>query len=162
MEKVVFLFFAIVSVVFALTVIFAKKPIYSVLSLVVVMIAFSGLYVLLSAEFVAVIQVLLYAGGVMVLFLFVIMLLNMRQDIETMRLDIRRLLGFAFGGVLIIEFVITIFSFSFPNKSHIYGGIKEIARVMFHKYLVPFELLSIFLLVGILGSIAIIKRERDV
>ena len=162
MEKVVFLFFAIVSVVFALIVIFAKKPIYSVLSLVVVMIAFSGLYVLLSAEFVAVIQVLLYAGGVMVLFLFVTMLLNMRQDIETMRLDIRRLLGFAFGGVLIIEFVITIISFSFPNKSHIYGGIKEIARVMFHKYLVPFELLSIFLLVGILGSIAIIKRERDV
>jgi len=162
MEKVVFWIFAVVSIFFSLSVIFAKKPMYPVLSLVLVMFAFSGLYVLLSADFVAIIQILLYAGGVMVLFLFVIMLLNIRRDSEKIEFDFRRLLGFAFGGILIIEFILTLFSFSFPKNKDIYGGIKEIARLLFHKYIVPFELLSILLLVGILGSIAIVKREKDI
>lgn len=165
-----FYLFAGISIAFSLMVVLKKNPVNSAFSLVLVFFAFAGIYALLDAHLIATLQVLVYAGAIMVLFIFVIMLLNA----DTPSLDLRHTpLYIKIGsGALILAFaasVIAVFKNHAPlvgpgKYSHDFvqmagGNTQVISELMFSEYILPFELTSVLLLGGIVGAVAIAKRD---
>ena len=148
----------------------SRSPMSSLLFLVLAFFSLAALYVLLGAHFIAAIQVIVYAGAIMVLFLFVIMLLNLGHDY---RPDLRRagwlIAGFTAAGligyVLAAAFAAPAAVASGPGQAAIEASIRElnavgaIAQPLFRDYLVPFELTSILLLVAIVGAVLLAKRR---
>ena len=166
MATAVFLFAAALAVAGAIGVVVARDPIRSVLSLVVVMIALSVLFLLLSAQFVFAVQVIVYAGAVMVLFLFVIALLGPVREGPDRRLPSQLMLGVA---------VIAVFGFTLygalqgiryaepqPADMNVFGTVQDIAIGLFTRYLYPFELTSLILLVAAVGAIYLSRRDGSV
>jgi len=144
----------------ALWVVFSRQPIYSVLSLLVAMFCLATLFVMLGAYFVAALQILLYAGAVLVLFLFVIMLLNLEQEtLARMRPFTLRGLGAVVAILFCGELVWLITRSSSPT----FGGpapsgtVEQIGRLLFTKYLLPFELTSFLILAAIIGAITLAR-----
>jgi NADH-quinone oxidoreductase subunit J len=140
-----------------------KHPIDSALSLVVVMGSLAGLYLLLGAEFLAAIQVIVYAGAIMVLFVFVIMLLNAGEEEHTRGSKIALLFGVP--GMLIIAVLTAWIALkSQPSEQTVgvgslYGGAKEIGRLLFGDFLLPFEITSVLILIAIMGAVVLARRE---
>lgn len=168
-ESFFFYAFAATAVLMMLLVILLNNPVASALSLVMGLFSLSGLYILLEAPFVAVLQVLVYAGAVMVLFVFVIMLLKLRpEDLVQDKVTIGKagviLLAVPFVGVLINKFLSIPLEPSFKPVAANFGAPKEVGMLLFTKYLIPFELVSILLLVAIIGVIVLAYRgakDRD-
>jgi len=160
-----FYLFAAISVAASLLVIAQRNPIHSVLLLIASFGALSGLYVLLDAPFVAVIQIIVYAGAIMVLFLFVIMLLNLSDDGAEARHRGRvvfRLGAWIGGGVLAVELSAFFLRVPFPEPATPpagYGGAEAVATALFVDYLLPFELTSILLLVAVVGAVVLAQRR---
>jgi len=158
-----FLIFAVICVAGAVNLLAQKHPIESALSLVVVMGALAGLYLLLGAEFLAAIQVIVYAGAVMVLFVFVIMLLNAGVEEHTRGSKIALLFGvpgMVVGSVLAAWVLIH----SDPSAQKVavgslYGPPREIGRLLFTTYLLPFEITSVLILIAIMGAVVLARRE---
>lgn len=163
MELIVFYIFGGLAVATALGVVAFKNPISSAFSLVVSFFAVSALYAMLSAHFLAVVQVLVYAGAIMVLFIFVIMLLNLQGEelkekgFPTYFKVFTALFLAAFLGGLI--FVFKNFQGIFPQANEAFGTVKAVGRLLFTRYFVPFELTSVLLLVAIIGGVVLAKRE---
>ena len=162
LEALLFYFFSFSAVLSAIIVITNRRPTYGVLALAVVMLAISALFVLLKAYFVAVIQVLIYAGAILVLFLFVIMLLgvgNEDQARETSKLS--RIIRLLLPLVLLSELAILIFAFGVPPFAHkdVVGSVEAIGEALFSHYLLPFELISGILLIGIFGVVSLAHKE---
>jgi NADH-quinone oxidoreductase subunit J len=166
---ILFYLFAVVAVVASLLVIAQRNPVYSVLLLIASFGALSGLYVLLDAPFVAVIQIIVYAGAIMVLFLFVVMLLNApHEDTDA---DIERGLRRAgavrvFGGLLAVALVVELLwtlTVSGGESGAFAGGsvssVREIGRSLFTTYAFPFEVTSILILVAMVGAVVLARRE---
>jgi NADH-quinone oxidoreductase subunit J len=164
------LFYALaaIAVVASLLVISQHNPIYSVLLLIASFGALSGLYVLLDAPFVAVIQIIVYAGAIMVLFLFVVMLLNApKEDAEEARLHGIAAPGVRnFGAALAVALVAELWwalaknggeSGAFPGAS--VTSVAAIGRVLFQEYAFPFEVTSILILVAMVGAVVLARRE---
>jgi NADH-quinone oxidoreductase subunit J len=161
----VFFFFAALAVVGAVGVVTFHQPIRSVLSLVVVMLSLSVLFLLLSAQFVFAVQIIVYAGAVMVLFLFVIALLGPARELGRGRLR--------FQAGLSILFVLALFGLMYaliqgiqyrqPDKTDLslFGTVQSIAAGLFTTYLYPFELTSILLLVAAIGAIYLSRKRID-
>jgi NADH-quinone oxidoreductase subunit J len=170
MELVLFLGFSLIAIVAGGLVVFHPHPVKSALALVVSFFAIGGLYLLLQAEFIALMQVLVYAGAVMVLFLFVIMLLNLRPR-EQEKPGYRERLRFA--GPLAAVFLGALLTVIYsplarigrgggmdPQTVEAQGGnIRVIGRALFTDYLLPFEVTSILLLVAVVGVIVLAKRQ---
>lgn len=163
MNPILFYTFGGLAVVTALLTVTRKNPISSALWLVVCFFAFAALFATLSAHFIAVIQILLYAGAIMVLFIFVIMLLNMKEEeLKPRQMQFTGLLG---GGVVI--YLTFLFGLSLlknktglmPPLSEDFGYVSPIGRLLFTKYLIPFELTSVLLLTAIVGSVVMGKRK---
>jgi len=168
MDLAVFWIAAGVAAISAVNLIFQSKPINSVLSLVVVLFALAVIYLQLSAEFVAALQIIIYAGAIMVLFLFVVMLLNLQKNqFSSIRRPTLRSFGILFGGALIIEISLIIRAFA-PRAAHAgtpivgddFGSVGQIGRLLFDKYLLPFELTSILLLIAVAGALVLASRRR--
>ena len=168
MELVLFLIIAVISVVSAFLVVTQRNVIYSALFLVITLCGLAVLYLLLNAPFLAAIQIIVYAGAIMVLFLFVIMLLNLKKDeFGRDRKRIQKSIGILFGILLLVEVAIAIklgISKSFlnnlaPSLEEGFGGPHLLAELLFTKYLLPFELTSILLLVAIIGAIVLAKKR---
>ena len=163
---IIFYISAAVIVLAALNMVLQRTPVYSALSLIVVMCALAVVYLLLNAEFMAVIQVIVYAGAIMVLFVFVIMLLNAGAEAKKGRSFTAQLLGLpllvAFLG-LMAYFVQRLF----PRSTLVHfggfkgGGVADIGHALFTTFLLPFEVTSILILVAILGAIVLARREMD-
>lgn len=156
-----FYFFATVLILAALTVVLARNPIYSVLSLVVVIFSLASIFILLEAFFVGVILLLVYAGAVLVLFLFVVMLLNLNKE-EVARVKQSRLrpLGFLVGTAFLAELFWVIKASSLAETTSpgsIRGTIETIGRILFTDYLLPFELTSFLLLAAVIGIVSLTK-----
>ena len=162
-----FYLFAAVAVLASLLVIAQRNPIYSVLLLIASFGALSGLYVLLEAPFAAVIQIIVYAGAIMVLFLFVVMLLNAPQE-ET-DLDVRsgpRSGPLWFGALLAVTLAVqlvwalgrTVESGAFPGAA--VSSVSEIGRVLFTDYAFAFEVTSVLILVAMVGAVVLARREQ--
>lgn len=163
MELTIFYIFGALAVATALGVVAFKNPIASAFSLVVSFFAISAIYATLNAHFLAVIQVLVYAGAIMVLFIFVIMLLNLQADelkekgFSTHFKIIAALFLAAFLGALI--FIFKNYLGSFPLATETFGTVKSVGELLFSKYFVPFEFTSVLLLVAIIGGVVLAKRE---
>jgi NADH-quinone oxidoreductase subunit J len=163
MDVILFLIFALIAVVCAINVVVQTHPISSALSLVGVMGSLAVLYLLLGAEFIAAAQVIVYAGAIMVLFVFVIMLLNAGAETRTGRSylipGVPLLIGFL---GLMAFFVQRIFSDSTVSFGGFQGGgPKEIGHALFTTYLLPFEVTSILILVAIIGAIVLARKEIE-
>mgnify|MGYP001599732490 CR=1 FL=1 len=166
MTLAIFLIFAVLAVVCAINVVVQTHPISSAISLVGVMGSLAVLYLLLGAEFIAAAQVIVYAGAIMVLFLFVIMLLNAGTESKRGRSLVAQLLGapllVALLGLL-AYFVERLYprsvSVRFGGFTH--GTPLDIGRALFTTYLLPFEVISILILIAIVGAIVLARKEMD-
>ncbi|MDE0018163.1 MAG: NADH-quinone oxidoreductase subunit J [Candidatus Poribacteria bacterium] len=169
-EQILFYLFGAVSLIGAIAVISFRHPIYSALSLIVTFFAQAGLFILLGAHFVAAVQVIVYAGAIMVLFLFVIMLLNL-GTLSAKGAISRKLKGFAviLGILLAIEGVyIAANAISDPPDASAEAATESvntttytIGELLFNKYLLPFEVTSLILLAALIGVIVLVKRESQ-
>src|SRR4030067_329067 len=168
MGTIFFFVLAAVSVRSAILIVAQKNAVASALYLIVTLCSKAMLYLLLGASFLAVIQIIVYAGAIMVLFLFVIMLLNLRRDeFGPDKKKIQRVLAFALGAVWLIQVVAVIklglskmsLSPVTPEAALATGSVQTIGTSLFTDYLYPFEITSILLLVAILGSIVLAKKK---
>jgi NADH-quinone oxidoreductase subunit J len=166
MDIILFLIFAVIAVVCAINVVVQTHPISSAISLVGVMGSLAVLYLLLGAEFIAAAQVIVYAGAIMVLFVFVIMLLNAGAESRHGRSLMALLLGppllVALLGLL-AYFVQRLYprSVSVHFGGFTYGTPLDIGRALFTTYLLPFEVTSVLILIAILGAIVLARKEMD-
>jgi len=166
MEFLIFLITAIVLVVTAVLVIVQRNPVASALFLIAALCAQAVLYLLLKAPFLAVIQIIVYAGAIMVLFLFVIMLLNLRRDeFGPERRKLQKFFGILFAVILFIEIgaLVKLSLTGLPSASKgldpAFGGAHAVGKLLFTDYLFPFEVTSVLLLVAIVGAIVMAKRK---
>ena len=166
MDVILFLVFAIIAVVCAINVVVQTHPISSAISLVGVMASLAVLYLLLGAEFLAAAQVIVYAGAVMVLFVFVIMLLNAGAESKVGKSQVVQFLGLplAVAFLLLVAFFVKRM-FRSDTMVHFVGftggGVREIGRALFTTYLLPFEITSILILIAIIGAIVLARKEMD-
>ena len=152
---------------FAVLVITARSSVHSVLFLVVDFLFVAALYVLLGAQFVAIIQVIVYAGGIVVLYLFVVMLVNLKRPAEARR-DKRRLArpGLALAVVVLVEMAaIALYGYVGPLPAEAAqgglaaGNVEQVGMMLYTDYLVPFEVASMLLLVAMVGAIVLTRRN---
>lgn len=151
------------AIMFALMVVFSRNPVNSVLYLVLTFFCIAGHYLLLNAQFLAVVHIAVYAGAIMVLFLFVIMLMNLNQDTEPQKTIITKLIAGVIGGMLLLVMVGALkgteqLELTYYGHSEI-GLVKNLGKVLFKEYLFPFEIVSVLLLSALVGAIMIGKRE---
>jgi NADH-quinone oxidoreductase subunit J len=164
-ESIVFYTLAAVLLISSLVIVTRTNPIAAALSLVMAFVALAGLYGLLSASFVAVIQVLVYAGGIMVLIIFVIMILNLtNEELRPMKADrflTSIVLVIAGGGVFLPIFFIITAGIHATGLDLVdgFGNITEMSKLIFGKYIFPFEILSLVLLTAVVGALVISKRK---
>jgi len=164
MQDALFYIFAFLTLVFGFLVIanpFSRSPVTSAMFLVLTIVSLAGLFVLLHAFFLAAVQVLVYAGAVMVLFLFVIMLLDLKVE-ERRKL---RLLGVG-GGLVSAGAILAIFLSSLLHapldaaaSPTVEGGTLSLGKLLFTQYLLPFEIVSVLLLVAIVGVVLLSKKD---
>ena len=163
-EAAFFYIFTAMMVLAALLVVLSRQPVYSVLSLLAVMFCLACLFVMLGAYFLAALQILLYAGAVLVLFLFVIMLLNLAPEtLKRMRIFTARGAGtvaaLGFLGIFITLYTRSNHASSFPLPTLESGQVESIGRELFTAYLLPFELVSFIILAAIIGAVTLAKQE---
>jgi len=164
MESFVFYIFAIMVVIGGWIVISSRNLIYSAFSLLFTFVGLAGLYGLLMADFIAATQILIYAGGVLILLLFGIMLTARKTSIEITQSNLPRLPGAIISSLIFLLLMVVIFSE--PNwNSATNPGVREtvpmIGKLLMTKYLIPFELASILLLAALIGSVFIARREES-
>ncbi|MBY0489035.1 MAG: NADH-quinone oxidoreductase subunit J [Gemmatimonadaceae bacterium] len=159
-----FYFFALLAIVSALLFVTRKNPVPAALWLVNVMFALAGLYVMLDAPFVGAVQVLVYAGAIMVVFVFVVMLLNLGRDGIS---DLRGLparLGAGFVGLALLANLLVVRRESLPTlplAAPSENVVEPVAASLFTDYLVAFELTSLVLLVAVVGAVLLAKRKAQ-
>lgn len=151
------------AIMFALMVVFTRNPVNSVLYLVLTFFCIAGHYLLLNAQFLAVVHIAVYAGAIMVLFLFVIMLMNLNQDAEPQKTVVSKLVAGVLGGLLLIVLVGSLrgaetLTLKQHGASQI-GLVRNLGQVLFKEYLFPFEIVSVLLLSALVGAILIGKKE---
>ena len=165
MTQILFWFLSVVAVFSALMVITSKNPVYSVLWLIVTFFAISGHYILLNAQFLAIVNIIVYAGAIMVLFLFVIMLMNLNRETEPQKNRWLKLAGAISGGCLMLVLVAALKDVGDPksDKILVYSGeiglIKNLGKELFTTYVVPFEISSVLFLSAMVGAVVIGKKE---
>jgi NADH-quinone oxidoreductase subunit J len=166
MDVILFLTFALIAVLCGINVVVQTHPISSALSLIGVMGSLAVLYLLLGAEFIAAAQVIVYAGAIMVLFVFVIMLLNAGAEQKGSKALLARVLGIPLqlGLLGILSYII--YRVLPRSEAVKFGGFTEgtardIGRALFTQYLLPFEVTSVLVLIAILGAIVLARKEMD-
>jgi len=181
LQSVLFFFFSVVALLSAIMMILHRNPVYSAIFLIVTFFALAGFYVLLNAPFVASVHIIVYAGAIMVLFLFVIMLLNLKRDaIRERGKIVRRVFATLLVLILLAEIAVLIGGSILSSNSDgaiaaqqtivglangssdtttVVGNTKAIGRELFTTYILPFEIASVLLLVGIIGAVILAKRN---
>jgi NADH-quinone oxidoreductase subunit J len=158
----IFWFLAFLALLSALYVVFAKSPVHSVLSLIITFFAIAGHYLLLNAQFLAAVHIIVYAGAIMVLFLYVIMMLNLNKETEPHKKNYIKFVSVIAAGLLLVTFVAAfrgaeIAGEAKPNDS--IGLVAELGKVLFKEFLLPFEISSILLLSAMVGAVYLSKKE---
>ena len=154
------------AIMFALMVVFTRNPVNSVLYLVLTFFCVAGHYLLLNAQFLAVVHIVVYAGAIMVLFLFIIMLMNLNADTEPRKHIATRAIAGVVGGVLL--FVMVGALKGAEQLQLVQGGasqiglVKNLGKVLFSEFLFPFEIASVLLLAALVGAIMIGKRDTNI
>ena len=168
MEALLFYSLAAVMIVSSLMVIFRKNPVHSALFLVLTFFCLGAVYLLLHAQFIAAVQVIVYAGAIMVLFLFVIMLLNLEKETSSQSGHGMQKFSATVLSVLLAISLVSIMSAKVftgvkgtytPETVNTVGNSEVIGRLLFTEYLLPFEVTSVLLLAAIVGAIILSKRK---
>ena len=162
--QILFWFLSVVALFSAMMVITSKNPVYSVLWLIVTFFSLSGHYILLNAQFLAIVNIIVYAGAIMVLFLFVIMLMNLNQTTEPKKNKWLKLAGALAGGCLLLVLVAALRNTDIrQQEAQVNGGdiglISNLGKELFSTYVVPFEISSILFLSAMVGAVVIGKKE---
>jgi NADH-quinone oxidoreductase subunit J len=170
-EKALFIIFAVIAVASALNILLQRNPLYSALSLIGTLLSLSALYMTVRAQFIAAIQIVVYAGAIMVLFVFVIMLLNVpKAQPEVEKQKALRYLAIPFAGLLIAEmfYVLRLIPLrTLPplapsaNADQAVGTTWSIGTALFTDYLLPFEVTSVLILMAVVGAMVLARREGD-
>jgi NADH-quinone oxidoreductase subunit J len=163
MAQILFFYFATIILASAALVVILRNPVYSALSIFIMFLHVAGIFVLLNAEFIAAIQMLVYAGAILVLYLFVVMLLNLRREERYHR---QYVLGGLLGVVILTELLLVMFQSTFSPPTGPYtpavlqavGNTEAVGKALFTTYLLPFEVASLVLLAAMIGSIVLAKR----
>ncbi len=168
MELLIFYPLAIFTVLLALGVVFNNSPIGSAVSLIAMMLGLAGVFVVLQAHFLAVLQIIIYAGAIMVLFMFVIMLLNLKGDDKAWKMRDRNLYLSITTGVLVLlglyKLIEKITDTEFSEMAAVpdaFGTTEQIGTVLFTDYVLPFEVASILLLAAMVGAVVLAKTKVD-
>ena len=160
-----FYFLSFVAILSALLVVFSKNPVYSVLYLIITFFAIAGHYILLNAQFLAAVHIIVYAGAIMVLFLYVIMLLNLNRDTEPHKSNLLKFAATICAGLLMIVLVGSLKGTELITKSTStssdIGLVKNLGKILFTDFLLPFEIASVLLLVAMVGAVMLGKAEKS-
>ncbi len=162
--QILFWFLTALALGSALMVVLSKNPVYSVLFLIVAFFAISGHYILLNAQFLAIVNIIVYAGAIMVLFLFVIMLMNLNAEMNIQGNKLMRFAGFIAGMCLFLVLVAALKDAGIKKEivqtnSGDIGLIKNLGIALFNQYVVPFEISSVLFLSAMVGAVVIGKKE---
>ncbi|MEE8200914.1 MAG: NADH-quinone oxidoreductase subunit J [Candidatus Acidoferrales bacterium] len=163
LETALFYVFGGLAVLGALNLILQRHPIHSALSLILVMASLAVLYLLLGAEFIAAVQIIIYAGAIMVLFVFVIMLLNAGEEERTNLSRMARYVGLPVAAVLLSGLAYLLYR-AWPvdllvQRNASLGQTRPLAEMLFKDFVLPFELTSILILIAVLGAVVLAKKE---
>lgn len=162
LPTVLFWILAVISILSAIGVVVAKNPVHSVLLLIVTFFAITGFYILLNAQFLAVVHIIVYAGAIIVLFLFVIMLMNLNASGEPQKNNLVKFAGVVAGGLLLIVLVAALkkadTGMLIQGSTNI-GLIQNLGKVLFKDFVLPFEVSSILFLSAMIGAIVIGKKD---
>ena len=159
----IFILLSAMAVGSAVMMLLSKNPVKSILWLIVVFFAFSGHYILLNAQFLAVVNIIVYAGAIMVLFLFVVMLMNLNADTEPVKNYRLHIIGVISGGSLLLVLLATLYKGGSAQlvqmKIGDQGLMDNLGKVLFTNYVLPFELASVLFLSAMLGAVIIGKKD---
>ncbi|WP_297984651.1 NADH-quinone oxidoreductase subunit J [uncultured Chryseobacterium sp.] len=164
MEQLLFFFVAFCAVASAVYFVFAKNPLYAILSLIVTMFSIAAMYILLNAQFLGIVQIIVYAGAIMVLFLYILMMLNLKKEDESKKQNLMKFIGVFSAGLLLIGLLgayrgLKFNTFAASNVDSSVGLTKNLGRLLFNEYVLPFELASILILAGIVSAVLIGKKD---
>ena len=159
-----FYLFAAISVISALFVVAARSPVNSVIALIVCFLSIAGHYILLNAQFLAAVHIIVYTGAIMVLFLFVIMLLNLNKQVEPRKGLITRIAAVAAGGLFLLTLLGAVkdgIGLARPDEYDMAVGlVASVGNSLFTTFLVPFEISSVLFLSAIIGAVTLGKRDK--
>lgn len=163
--QIIFILLSVMAIGSALMVITRKNPVHSVLYLIVTFFAISGHYILLNAQFLAIVNIIVYAGAIMVLFLFVVMMMNLNVAAEPQKNKFLQLAGVISGGSLLLVLLAAIMKSKSVNagvqmQDGDYGLIKTLGKILFNDYVIPFEISSILFLSAMIGAVVMSKKEH--
>ena len=158
-----FYFLSFLAVLSAIMVVVSKNPVHSVLYLIITFFCIAGHYLLMNAQFLAAVHVIVYAGAIMVLFLYVIMLLNLNEETEPHKSSIIKITATVCGGLLLVILIGSlrgVETLTPGTGSDSIGLVKNLGKVMFSEFLLPFEVTSILLLAAMVGAVMLGKQEE--
>ncbi len=165
MSKYAFFILAFLSVFSALMVVFSKKPVHSVLYLIFCFFTIASHYILLNAQFLAAVHIIVYAGAIMVLFLFVIMLLNLNAETEPHKTTLVKSAAVVSGGLLLLVIVSVLKSGEGLSSAAVVdnsiGMVENLGDVLYNKYMLPFEVSALLFLAAMVGATMIAKKETN-
>ncbi len=166
----VFIGAALVAIVASLLMVTRRNPVHSALWLIVAFFSLAIIYLSLNAQFIAVAQVIVYAGAIMMLILFVIMLIHLEAEQEqTRKITGPKIIASFITVILFLEVVAAVLTFTVtgqrgpfaPEMLDRFGNVRAVGMVLYQKYMFPFEIASILLLIGIVGAVILSKRRKD-
>lgn len=163
MEQILFFFVAFITCASAIYFVFARNPLYAILSLIVTFFSIAGFYILLNAQFLGIVQIIVYAGAIMVLFLYILMMLNLNEADESKKQDFKKYIAIFAAGILFIGMLgaykgLAMGTVAGPVNEGV-GLTKNLGRLLFNEYVLPFEFASILILAGIVGAVLIGKKD---
>jgi NADH-quinone oxidoreductase subunit J len=157
-----FILLSLMAIGSAIMMVTSKSPVNSILWLIVVFFAISGHYILLNAQFLAIVNIIVYAGAIMVLFLFVVMLMNLNAESEPIKNQRQQIIALISGGCLLLV-LLSAFKSADAQSVMVAGGnaglIKTLGKVLFTDYVLPFEISSVLFLSAMVGAVVIGKKE---
>jgi NADH-quinone oxidoreductase subunit J len=165
MAQVIFYILAAIAIAGGIMVVTRRNAIHAAIYLVITMCAIAGLFVQLGSYFIAALQIIVYAGAIMVLFLFVIMMLNLKKDVFGFDSRVlQRIFGFNLGVIFLLQLIIV--TTKFPARAGqpvdlAMGNVNTLAKKLFYDYLYPFEIVGVLLLAAVIGAFVIARREGD-
>ena len=159
-----FYFLSFLAILAAIMVVVSRNPVHSVLYLIITFFCIAGHYVLMNAQFLAVVHVIVYAGAIMVLFLYVIMLLNLNKETEPHKSSLLKITATVCGGLMMIVIIGSLRGteqMADPAAATMdIGLVKNLGKVMFNEFLIPFEVTSVLLLAAMVGAVMLGKSEQ--
>src|SRR4051812_17891852 len=160
----IFYFIAFLSILFAVLVISAKNPVHSILYLILTFFTFTIQYVLLNAQFLAIVNFIVYMGAILVLFLYTLMLINLIKDAEPVKSNMVKIAAVLGGGCLMVVIIAALRQVGIAQpvvlKDPNLGLVKNLGKVLFNEFLLPFEISSLLLLSAMVGAVLLATRDK--